>query len=186
MVLRLDPHARTIWEPACGQGHMAEPLSEFFPVVLASDIYDHGFGSVVDFLDPRALPLGWQYPEWVVTNPPFDHAEEFVRRGLEVASKGVAVLCRIAFLEGGERYDLLARAYTPLTLCCVFSERVSMCLGVWDPKASLPSCYAWFFFQKAATPMPIKWFPPGTEARLHRREDVIRFGKKTPAPLFGE
>jgi hypothetical protein len=39
------------WESACGKGHMAEPLREYFGDVIATDIFDHGYGSVHDFLD---------------------------------------------------------------------------------------------------------------------------------------
>src|SRR6185312_13067495 len=40
------------WEPACGKGHMAEPLTEYFREVHATDIADYGYGIYgVDFLD---------------------------------------------------------------------------------------------------------------------------------------
>jgi hypothetical protein len=35
----------TVWEPACGEGHMAEIIAEFSTgQVVASDIYDYGCG----------------------------------------------------------------------------------------------------------------------------------------------
>jgi hypothetical protein len=40
------------WEPACGEGHMAEVLREFFEEVIATDVFDYGYGDAVhDFLD---------------------------------------------------------------------------------------------------------------------------------------
>jgi hypothetical protein len=42
----------TVWEPACGEGHMAEVLREFFAEVTATDIFDYGYGDALhDFLD---------------------------------------------------------------------------------------------------------------------------------------
>ena len=177
----IDPEARVIWEPACGEGHMAEPLKEYFPSVIATDIHDHGYGQVLDFLLLKEPPFE---VDWLVTNPPFDHAATFLRQGLAFARRGVALLCRIAFLEGGDRYPDLYLGENPLTFCCPFIERLPMQLGVWDPEGSSAACYAWFFFQKGAAPGPVRPIPPGTAGRLHRREDVLRFCKPSPAPLF--
>ncbi|HEX5935930.1 MAG TPA: methyltransferase, partial [Pseudorhizobium sp.] len=47
---------QTVWEPACNRGHMAMPLAESFEHVLASDIFDYGFGRQGDFLIPGILP----------------------------------------------------------------------------------------------------------------------------------
>lgn len=177
----LCPDAVSVLEPACGEGHMAVPLAEYFPDVRASDIHAHGFGGVADFLgrdyEPDSVDL-------VVTNPPFDKAEEFLARGLEVARFGVALLCRIAFLEGMGRFEKLYRGPHPLTLCAVFTERVAMELGNWDPDGDSATCYAWFFFIKGRAPMPIRGIPPGTKERLSKREDVLRFAKLAPAPLL--
>ena len=38
-----------VWEPACGEGHMAEVLAEYTDV-SASDVFDYGYGTVEDFL----------------------------------------------------------------------------------------------------------------------------------------
>src|SRR5437016_1708457 len=40
-----------VWEPACGEGHMAEVVTEFDNCqVVASDIFDYGYGQApVDF-----------------------------------------------------------------------------------------------------------------------------------------
>jgi hypothetical protein len=42
---------RSVWEPACGEGHMAAVIAEFTSAVIASDIFDHGYGNAShDFL----------------------------------------------------------------------------------------------------------------------------------------
>ena len=55
-------------EPACGAGHMARVLKEYFGSVACSDAYSYGYGDVRDFLTyPRAAASF----DWVITNPPF-------------------------------------------------------------------------------------------------------------------
>ena len=83
-------------EPACGAGHMAKVLKEYFREVRAADAYHYGYGPVRDFL---TFPYQANAVDWVITNPPFRLAEEFVLRSLHVARKGVAILARTVFLE---------------------------------------------------------------------------------------
>lgn len=53
-------------EPACGAGHMAKVLGEYFRSVDASDANVYGFGEVRDFL---SHPFPEQSVDWVITNP---------------------------------------------------------------------------------------------------------------------
>ena len=124
--------------------------------------------------------------DWVMTNPPFSHAAQFIQKGLRVARRGVAMLLRVAFLEGTERYSVLYEGESPLTLVAPFVERVSMVLGTYDPDAGLATCNAWFFFRKGRGKRPIELLPipPGTKARLYRPEDARRFAKLAEAPLL--
>ena len=74
-------------EPACGAGHMAKALAEYFGEVVATDIHPYGYGQVADFTS-SLYPAGAF--DWVITNPPFKLAEEFVFRALPIARRGVA------------------------------------------------------------------------------------------------
>jgi len=92
------PRPQWIWEPACGDGRMAEVLAEFGYAVLASDLADHGYGRTgVDFLRerPPELPLAA-----IVTNPPFALAAPFIARAIELTRERggkVAMLQRHEF-----------------------------------------------------------------------------------------
>ena len=104
----LDPEldTATVWEPACGEGHMAAVLREAAPRVMQSDVFDYGGNLVEDFLAARDLGRGAFLPvDWVVTNPPFKAAADFAEIGLQLACRGVALLVRTAWLEGGDRFD---------------------------------------------------------------------------------
>jgi hypothetical protein len=46
---------RNAKDPACGQGHMALALADYFYGVLSADIFDYGFGRVADFLHPDTV-----------------------------------------------------------------------------------------------------------------------------------
>jgi len=180
-ILELCPDAKSVWEPACGEGHFAAPMREYLPRVHATDVYDHGFGGQIDFLSDEAL--GLPPCDFVATNPPFRLAQRFVERGLEVARVGVVVLCRMAFWESEERQSLFDGPH-PLTQFRPFSERLNMCLGAWDPKASIPSACGLFIWIKDAKPLPPKLIPYGTKDRLSKADDIRRFAKRAPAPLL--
>lgn len=198
LILSLDPHAHSVWEPAAGDGHMAEPLRYYFDVT-ASDIYDYGRGyQLLDFLDEHTRdPVIRDQPDgrvdWIVTNPPFSTAGEFVRLGLRRARRGVAVLCRLQFLESGARFDLMhsLAQYAP------FSERVAMRLGYWDPELSSATAYAWYLWMRPEaereSPMwPViracrdaggyfsKGIAPGTRNRLWASDDARIYGGENP------
>lgn len=183
---QMDPAARTVCDPACGEGHFAEPLREVFGAEhsYASDIYNYGYGMVADFL--AGPPLGQDDPviDWYVTNPPFELAQQFVEQALRLARRGVIVLCRVAFLESIDRYPLLYGAPHPLTCLMPFAERVPMQLGSWDPDLHSATAYAAFMFHKHAAPMPPIGFAPGTRAKFSRLTDAARFVVPAPIPLF--
>lgn len=187
LIRAIDPAARSIWDPACGDGIMAECFEEFFPETHASDIHDHGYGWIGDFLAPSTFPNGrFEAPSWIATNPPFNVAADFVRRGLQIATSGVAMLCRLAFLETVDRYALHFGDH-PLYALAPFSERVPMQLGPWNPKCSTATVYAWFVWRsdrsRDARPVIIP-IAPGTRSRLSYPDDVRHFIKSAHGSLI--
>lgn len=63
-----------VWEPACGQGHMTKVLRENGYNVVESDIQ-----TGTDFITCEAKKC-----DWIITNPPFSLAEEFIRRAYKL------------------------------------------------------------------------------------------------------
>src|SRR5829696_5031826 len=107
-------------EPACGAGHMAEVLKEFVERVDASDAYDYGYGEVRDFL---LEPYRAGSYDWVITNPPFRLAQEFVIKGLEVARIGVALSRHAAPGTWRKSSKSTSSASTPATPMTTAMER---------------------------------------------------------------
>jgi hypothetical protein len=114
----------SVWDPACGQGTIVTAARDRGLFAFGSDIADRGFGQRFDFLtgepiDPSAPP------ENIVTNPPFKHAEAFIEKALRIARFKVAVLVRLAFLEGAGRHERLFSKHPPAR-ALVYRSRVSM------------------------------------------------------------
>ena len=144
----------TILEPACGEGAMSRTLGEYSDKVIASDIFDYGHGEVEDFLSSSRDNV-----DWIITNPPFKLAKEFIHKSLSMTDKGVAMILRIAFLEGIGRYNDLFYS-TPPTKVAVFSERIPMVKGRLDKSAGSATCYAWFVWEHGKTGSEMVWIPP--------------------------
>lgn len=147
----------TCLEPACGAGHMSKVLVEYFAAVHASDIFAYGHGEVRGFLE---RPYGNNEFDWIITNPPFRLAEEFVLEALSVARVGVAILARTVFLESSGRYRAIFET-TPPTKFAQFVERVPMVKGRLDKSASTATGYCWLIWDKRVVERPqLAWIPP--------------------------
>jgi len=107
----------SVWEPACGAGHMVRALSmSEVDVRLASDIdmtnyqddYDHRYTEHFqhDFLlDP--IDLDETEINTIITNPPFNCHEKFLRHSLNFPYiKIVCMLLRSDFKSAKRRIDL--------------------------------------------------------------------------------
>lgn len=172
------------WEPAAGGRHMADVLTEVFPRVHATDVFDYGrLDAVGSFVGIGADVV--EAPgevAWVITNPPFNLAAEFLDRACCVAKLGVALLLRTSWLEGGKRWEQIFSRNPPSDVL-QFSGRVAMKAGTWDPKASTATSYAWFVWpgDLLAGPYPecrqtrLWWIDPQAQCRLTRADDVARF-----------
>lgn len=183
--LDLSLRRKRVWEPAAGEGHMAEVLREYTgaqSLVIATDVHDYGRGyGVGSFVGEGPDVLGAASPpfDWVITNPPFNLAIKFAERALKEAPY-VALLVRTAWLEGGERYARLFSKTPPLAIA-QFAERVPMTKGRWDPGATTATAYCWVVWDNQLgvdQGSIFTWIPPGQRQRLSRPDD-IRFAGAT-------
>lgn len=148
-----------IWESACGNGSMSEVLETTGNRIISSDLYDRGYGEADhDFLD------SWRRAPNIVTNPPYNAAEGFVRSGLDRADRKFALLLRLAFLEGANRQRTIFTEAPPSRVW-VFSERITFYPAGAVQKGTGTTAYAWFVWDKdAAAGTELKWFKPGYKA----------------------
>lgn len=170
----VDLTGATVWEPACGRGHMSRVLAEYAGNVVASDIEDRGHGQVFDFLTLEGLGLGappFGHVDWVVTNPPFSELHRFLIAALSVAKRGVAMLGRLQMLEGVERWQSVYQPYDGQLTVAPFVERLPMEEGCVAPDTSTATAYAWLILDKAQRrPSPLVHIPP-CRKRLERQTD---------------
>ncbi|WP_250157181.1 methyltransferase [Tianweitania aestuarii] len=166
-----DRFACTAWDPACGEGHMALALGEYFRSVGASDIFPYGFGSVSDFLHPNTEGQA----DWIVTNPPFISGPDFIAKALRLATRGVAVLVRTAFLEGEDRLATLY-SHRPPALIAQFAERLPMHRARWVVDGKSATAYCWLVWRRDQAPGTRFMWIPKSRKTLSRHDDWLRFG----------
>lgn len=165
------------WEPACGEMHMAHALAEYFEDVRATDVHQYGNNGLCDFLmlDTYAP---WAPVEWIITNPPFLVAEQFIATARRHARRGVAMLVRTNFLEGQDRHRNIFTGEHQPSHVLQFAERVGMFqgrlieVGKPDPfnldekgkprKAATATSYCWLLWLPghANRPTELHWIAP--------------------------
>ncbi|RIK92466.1 MAG: hypothetical protein DCC73_11830 [Proteobacteria bacterium] len=94
------PRSPTVWEPACGEGHMADVLMEEGLDVIATDIVDRGYEHqdwMWDFLQETKAWGGA-----LITNPPFSRSLDFMQHALDLGIKEMAFLTKIEFWAVGK------------------------------------------------------------------------------------
>ena len=157
-LLSVETFSPVIWEPAAGDGSLAEVLQEYQYSTICSDLNDYGFCEAkVDFLlesERRADSL--------ITNPPYRLADDFVRHAIELGCTKHAWLLRLAFLEGGKRHETLFKEHPPCRVH-VFSKRLTMWRGDFirsnEPVMSKGTiAYAWFVWEAGFAGKPeVSW-----------------------------
>ena len=156
-----EPFEGEIWEPACGDGSMAGILGLLGNPIIASDLYNRGFGTNgIDFLKTNRIA------DNIVTNPPYNSAEGFVRVGVRNARRKFALLLRLAFLEGANRCNTIF-SKSPPTRVWVFSERITFYPAGAIHKGTGTTAYAWFVWDntEANKATELRWIKPGYKNR---------------------
>lgn len=168
--------AFTCLEPACGMGHMAFVLSDYFKTVEAFDITPYGYGAVQDFM--RYKPL--ERPDFIITNPPFAITLPFILRAINMAKIGVAMLVPSRYMHGVNRWNDLWSKFPPV-IYAPFSERVAILKGRIDLDATTAAEYMWVVIRKRYDPCLktqgslLAQVPPGVIKKMIWAKDCEKF-----------
>jgi len=143
-LLEVEHFNNTILEPACGDGAISKLLKDC--------IY---YDKEVDFLKET------KHYDYIITNPPFSLALEFVLKAKEITNKKFAFLLPLSYLHGKKRFDNvysdkeypLARVYV-FTRYPMLGDRLRE-----DGKYRTGMMvYAWYIWEKSYKGEPvIKW-----------------------------
>ena len=167
------------WEPAAGRGDLALGLIGAFDEVCLSDIRPRTHprflmrAEELDFLQAERPPRPDVERGWIITNPPFNRAEEFVSRAHALGFRRMAFLVQLRWLESGRRYlSIFARDLRP-DLVLLFAERVPMLKGRLSRRASTATAYCWVVWapELRGDLCQIDWIPPGTRRQLEMAGD---------------
>lgn len=177
-LLRAEPIPLRVWEPACGPGAIARVLRSNGRNVFASDLVDYKSADQDqtgwDFLLEQRSIHGF---DAIVTNPPYKLASQFVRQAIKLKIQYVAMLLRLAFLEGSGRSDILDG---PLSRVHVFKNRLPMMhRDGWEGKRSTSAIpFAWFIWDRSdgydgsirgpAILRRISWASPASGGQAHQ------------------
>ena len=153
-LLRHESFEHDIWEPSSGHNLIVDVLRSYGYYVRSTDIFDYGCqDEVIDFLNYTK-----QWSGDIIMNPPYEEAEHFVEKALDLVAPHCKVVCflRLLFLEGQGRYKRLFKDSPPKTIY-VFSKR-QVCSKNDDFTEGSAVAYCWMVWEKGFVGDPvIKW-----------------------------
>ena len=160
ILLENETFNHSIWECACGEGHISKVLQAAGYDVYSSDLIYRGFGDPepFDFLKDSLDDFDGD----IITNPPYKFAKEFVETALETVKDGrkVAMFLKLTFLESKARKKMFEK-YPPKTVY-VSSSRLQCAKNgdfeKYGKGVGTAVAYAWFVWEKGFKGDPIiKW-----------------------------
>ncbi|MXV43484.1 hypothetical protein GS501_00110 [Saccharibacter sp. 17.LH.SD] len=122
------PFFGRIVDPCCGQGNVVRSVKRHLSPDSCASCAGYDLVSrdpeflVNDFRE--TLALGWSS---VISNPPYNQAQEFAELALKHTTDRVCLFLRIAFLEGRKRAEWLDK--TPLARIYLPADRISCTPG---------------------------------------------------------
>jgi hypothetical protein len=152
-----------VWEPAAGHGNIVEVLDRHGIGTTATDINEYVdltrdlIIEAADFLRTNPYPA-FSGMFSIITNPPYDKAEQFVRYALQLTEPvngSVAMLLRHEWDCAGGRKDLFTLPAFKMKLVLTKRPR-------WfsDTKTSPRHNFSWFIWDWANTGKPTLGYAP--------------------------
>lgn len=143
------PDDVTLWECSCGEGAISKILEKIYPgKVLSTELSTerYGIGGVNFLTDAEKYKPEGRF--WLVTNPPFKLANDFVRKGFEIGAERIIFMLRFNYLESGKvREDILNNGH--LLRVLLMKERLKMYPFGWTGvKGTATQNHAWFIWDR--------------------------------------
>lgn len=140
-----------IWECACGHGHIVRTLQELGATdIYASDLIDYGFGyDVGDFLADNDLHQ--DEFDTIITNPPYKHTTEFIKRAIDKVKPGgrVIMLMPTTILTGINRYNKIFKVNPPKYIYTFVRNTYGILVAEGEDKYQMANMsHSWFIWEK--------------------------------------
>jgi len=159
----LLPAGCPIWEPACGDGAIAEVLNVYGHDTINTDITQRMQDMVMqNFFEVPYMPAGCNT---IITNPPYQPIVNGKKRGVEAwiehamnidGLESMSLLLKTTALAGQARCKVLEKA--GLHTMYQFRHRITLYKEGQKKGGSGMIDFAWFYFVKGHTSAPrIKW-----------------------------
>ena len=158
----------SLWEPACGQGHISDILIARGHNVQSSDLINRGYGLELDYL--TSPQTSWRGD--IITNPPFTFASEFIYRSMDLLETGglLLLLLPLRYLETKTRYTLF-QSYMPKYIY-TYSYRISIGKGGLF-EGSNAVAYCWLIWEKGFEGETKMRFIPHPKWKLSREKVIL-------------
>lgn len=154
-LLEVEKFNGTIWECACGEGHLSKRLKDKGLSVISTDIIDRGYcDDIIDF-----LKVDKKLGDNIITNPPYRYAQDFVEKSLELIEEGykVAMFLKLTFLEG-QRRNPMFKKYPPKNVYVFSKRQICVINGDFENIKSSAVAYAWYVWEKGFDGKPqLSW-----------------------------
>ena len=159
-LLSVEQFDGTIWEPACGNGHISKELEAAGYSVVSTDLIQRDFGKGgQDFLKAEK-PLA----KHIITNPPYGRhglGDAFVRKALMMTKEtggSVAMLLNLRSLCNPQRHHKFCK--TPPTAIYALDELICWPYGKsGDKNAHIArQQYYWAVWRPEPVERPIFWW----------------------------
>jgi len=158
----IPSHVKHIWEPAAGNGKIVNELRKNLYDVTPTDITN---GKEWDFLKAKIEYPFWHVPpDAIITNPPFNQAQEFIEHALNlirVYNGMVAMLLRTDYDSAKTRRHLFGDNKV-FTRKIILTRRI-----IWFPKKGAAPSYnhAWYIWDynhmpQGAAPVMSYYYDP--------------------------
>jgi hypothetical protein len=160
--------SKTVWECACGEGHLSRVFEKEGLNVVSTDLVDRNYGVTgVDFFSTTKEFVEENKIDVIVTNPPFSKALEFVKHAHSIIPVYgyVMMFLRLQFMEGQKRREFFDM-YPPVRIW-VSSKRITCAKNAdfeyMRKNGGSAMCFAWFVWNKLSeeayqTDTELKWF----------------------------
>lgn len=162
------PKEITLWEPSVGRGAISNVLKKYCTSnIVETDLVDRGIGTGgVDFLNKEAVkPFIPADRFWIISNPPYNIADDYIRKCFEYGAERIILLLRHAYSESAKkREDILSNGHLLREL--LIKERLKMSPDGWEgKKQSSMYNHAWFIWDK-------NYSSPNSEEFIIRRISI--------------